>query len=167
MGYHEQSCTLIISAKHPEKANLSDIIIDLKKYTSSKIIAAIETENERRKEWMLDKFRFAASKNKRNANYQFWIHNHAAALISYKFQTQSRGLGVKKISSGGPNIILPEKNHAKGQPGVFATKCQHAGHDSIHENPVKEGWVALPEHYCYSSAIDYSDKKGMIDITFL
>ena len=36
-----------------------------------------------------------------------------------------------------------------------------------YRNPVKEGWVALPEHYCYSSAVDYSDKKGMIPIAFL
>jgi hypothetical protein len=79
---------------------------------------------------MLDKFRFAASKNKRNTNHQFWIQdNHAEELISYKFQTQKL--------------------------------------DFIHENPVKEGWVAFPEHYCYTSAVDYSDNKGMIAIAFL
>ena len=87
-------------------------------------------QNESRKEWMLDKFKFAASKNCRNTNYQFWIQdNHAEELITSKFQLQKL--------------------------------------DYIHSNPVKEGWVFLPEDYCYSSAIDYSGGKGIIKISFL
>ena len=39
--------------------------------------------------------------------------------------------------------------------------------DYIHQNPVKAGYVAEPEHYLYSSAIDYADGKGMIDILFI
>jgi hypothetical protein len=31
---------------------------------------------------------------------------------------------------------------------------------------LSEGWVNEPEHYCYSSAIDYSGGKGLIDIIF-
>jgi REP-associated tyrosine transposase len=34
----------------------------------------------------------------------------------------------------------------------------------IHMNPVKAGWVRIPEHYIYCSAIDYSGRKGLIDI---
>ena len=64
---------LIISAKQPQIINLSDIIRDLKKFTASNIIAEIQRQNESRKVWMLDKFKFAASKNCRNTNYQFWI----------------------------------------------------------------------------------------------
>ncbi|WP_149348578.1 hypothetical protein [Pedobacter sp. BS3] len=37
----------------------------------------------------------------------------------------------------------------------------------IHANPVKEGLVYAPEHYCYSSAIDHAGSKGKIDIEFL
>ena len=37
----------------------------------------------------MDKLRFAASKNSRNATYQFWQHNnHAEELISNKYQEQ-------------------------------------------------------------------------------
>jgi len=39
--------------------------------------------------------------------------------------------------------------------------------DYIHQNPVEAGYVAEPEHYLYSSAIDYADGKGMIDILFI
>ena len=34
----------------------------------------------------------------------------------------------------------------------------------IHENPVKEGFADSAENYPYSSAVDYSEKKGLIKI---
>jgi hypothetical protein len=39
--------------------------------------------------------------------------------------------------------------------------------DYIHRNPVEAGWVTEPEHYLYSSAVDYAGGKGMIDICFI
>lgn len=37
----------------------------------------------------------------------------------------------------------------------------------IHMNPVEAGTVHEPEHYMYSSAIDYAGKKGLIDVLLL
>jgi len=37
----------------------------------------------------------------------------------------------------------------------------------IHHNPVKAGFVSEPHHWKYSSAIDYSGGKGLIDINFI
>lgn len=37
----------------------------------------------------------------------------------------------------------------------------------IHQNPVRAGLVAAPEHYLYSSAANYAGQKGLIDIDFL
>ena len=34
----------------------------------------------------------------------------------------------------------------------------------IHENPVKRGYVDLPEHWRYSSARDYIGTKGLLDV---
>jgi len=34
----------------------------------------------------------------------------------------------------------------------------------IHQNPVKAGFVSKPEHYMYSSAVNYSGFKGIIDV---
>jgi len=34
----------------------------------------------------------------------------------------------------------------------------------IHQNPVRAGWVNEPQHYKYSSAIDYTGEKGLIDV---
>ncbi len=36
----------------------------------------------------------------------------------------------------------------------------------IHTNPVEAGFVAEAHHWKYSSAIDYSGGKGMIEIDF-
>jgi putative transposase len=39
--------------------------------------------------------------------------------------------------------------------------------DYIHNNPVEAGFVAEPQHWKYSSAIDYCGGKGLVDILFL
>ncbi len=36
--------------------------------------------------------------------------------------------------------------------------------DYIHNNPVKAGFVKTPEDWIWSSAIDYMDQKGLLDI---
>jgi REP element-mobilizing transposase RayT len=36
--------------------------------------------------------------------------------------------------------------------------------DYIHNNPVKAGFVDKPEHYPYSSAIDFAGGKGLVNI---
>ena len=61
---------LIISSPNN---NLSGIIRDFKKFTSAKILKAIEENNmESRKNWMLWIFKKAGENNERNNNYQFW-----------------------------------------------------------------------------------------------
>ncbi len=39
--------------------------------------------------------------------------------------------------------------------------------DYIHNNPVKAGWVEKPEDYLYSSARNYMDLEGLIEIDFV
>jgi putative transposase len=36
--------------------------------------------------------------------------------------------------------------------------------DYIHSNPVEAGFVAEPEHWKYSSAMDYAGGKGPLEI---
>ena len=38
--------------------------------------------------------------------------------------------------------------------------------DYIHFNPVEAGFVTEPHHWKYSSAIDYSDGKGLLEIDY-
>jgi hypothetical protein len=39
--------------------------------------------------------------------------------------------------------------------------------DYIHYNPVASGFVLEPEHWKYSSAIDYSGGKGLLEMDFI
>jgi len=47
-------------------------------------------------------------------------------------------------------------------PGVIDQKVFY-----IHENPVKAGFVTETHYWKYSSAIDYSGGKGLLDIEFI
>ena len=115
-------------ARAKEGHVLQDIIRDLKKYTSKQLITAIEENNqESRKEWMLNAFQFAASKNSNNKNYQFWRQDN------------------KPIEVWSNNVIDQKL-------------------DYIHENPVEAGFVDHPEDYIYSSARNYAELKGLLEI---
>ena len=39
--------------------------------------------------------------------------------------------------------------------------------DYLHNNPVESGEVAEPQHYLYSSAIDYAGGKGLLEVKLL
>ncbi|MBV8390965.1 MAG: transposase [Mucilaginibacter sp.] len=73
---------LIASAN--EGYNLSDILRDLKKFTSKKLISEIENNiQESRKRWMLWIFRSNGERNSNNEKYQFWQQdNHPVCLDS-------------------------------------------------------------------------------------
>ena len=77
---------LIVSAKHN---NLSAVIRDFKRHTATHILKAIRETPESRKDWMLKRFEFAAMKNKRSSEHQFWQYgNHAIVLESPDFTCQ-------------------------------------------------------------------------------
>jgi REP element-mobilizing transposase RayT len=48
-----------------QEARLSDTIREFKSFTAKKILEAINTESESRKEWMLNLFAFSAKQHKR------------------------------------------------------------------------------------------------------
>ncbi|HEX8019918.1 hypothetical protein [Mucilaginibacter sp.] len=47
---------------------------------------------------------------------------------------------------------------------LFNHKILHQKLDYIHNNPVETGFVEKPEDYLYSSARDYYDLPGLLDI---
>ena len=53
------------------------------------------------------------------------------------------------------------ENHAEI---LFSNKFIEQKLDYIHNNPVRAGIVFKPDEYRYSSAIDYADGKGLLDI---
>ena len=106
---------------------MSGVVGDFKKFTSKKIIKTIQTENESRRDWMLNLFSFEATKHERNKDFQFWIQdNHPIEVYSNKFIKQ---------------------------------KVEY-----IHNNPVRAGLVEKAEDYLYSSARNYLDMDGLLDV---
>jgi putative transposase len=47
---------------------------------------------------------------------------------------------------------------------IFSEAMMKEKLEYIHANPVKRGYVDLPEHWCYSSARNYTGLAGLIDI---
>ena len=56
-----------------EEGKLSDLIRDFKKFTAKSILEKIQNSPESRKEWMLERFKFAAQTHSRNKDYQFYF----------------------------------------------------------------------------------------------
>jgi putative transposase len=99
---------LIASCNLPTQT-LSDILRDFKKYTSKKIIEAIQTIPESRSEWMLHRFAWAGEHNSNNKNYQFWQQdNHPEELYSADFTQQKlRYIHENPVKAG----IVDEPQH--------------------------------------------------------
>ena len=118
---------LIISS---ENSQLSDIMRDLKRHTSKKLLSSIQLNlQESRKEWMLWMFARAGKKNPNNDSYQFWQQNNHPIELS-------------------TNEMIDQRL------------------EYLHMNRVESGFVSEPHHYLYSSAADYSGKKGLVPIIF-
>lgn len=68
---------------------LSDTIRDFKSFTSKELLKLIKEPAESRREWILNIFKDAASRHKRNSEFQLWTHeNHAEHIYSNQFISQ-------------------------------------------------------------------------------
>lgn len=78
---------LIIGTKQEK---LSNIVRDLKAFTSRQIRKQIENNNrESRREWIMWMFKRAGLRNERNTDWQFWQqHNHPIELNNYEIALQ-------------------------------------------------------------------------------
>lgn len=124
---------------------LEEIMRDMKKFTSVKIIAAIKSEPESRREClpagqagMLDIFKEAGASNSNNTLYQLWQQdNHP-------------------IECDTSEILQQKMEYLPGR---------QAG---VHENPVRAGFVEKAEDWIYSSAGDYyANRKGLIELSYV
>lgn len=77
-------------ARATEGHRLSDIVRDLKKFTSRQLVKAIEENGqESRREWLLSMFRNAGAHNPSNTTYQFWRQdNHPIECFTAKVLQQ-------------------------------------------------------------------------------
>lgn len=122
---------MIISAE--VGGNLSDIMRDFKKHTSTNIVDQIKTGIESRKEWMLPLFAKAAEGKKRIKNYKFWQDgNHPIALSSPKFFEQKLNYihqnPVKaRIVNEAKDYVFSSASNYAGLGGVMEVKLLETG----------------------------------------
>jgi putative transposase len=91
-GYCLMPSHLHLIAKAEGKYSLSDILRDLKKFTSKALVKQIEEESESRREWMLAHFSKAGEHLKRIKDYKFWQDgNQAKEIYSNQFLYEKLG----------------------------------------------------------------------------
>lgn len=110
---------------------LSDIVRDLKAFTSRHIRKILEAHGqESRKGWMLWMMYRAGQRNSNNYDFQFWQQDN------HPIELDTREKLFQRLYY-------------------------------LHNNPVKAGFVEEPEHWRWSSAIDYAGGKGLIDVILI
>ncbi|CAN5850727.1 hypothetical protein BH24BAC1_BH24BAC1_23640 [soil metagenome] len=78
---------LLVTAK--ERAAVAAIIRDFKKFTYRSILHLIQAEPESRREWLMQRFRYAGKHLQRVTNYKFWQDGyHPIELTSNAMQQQ-------------------------------------------------------------------------------
>lgn len=80
----------LIASASAKSSGLSDIIRDLKKHTSKKLLSWIlNSRKESRREWLEIVFKYHAKYNTNNAKYQVWLQNNQPKVcIHPRFTTQ-------------------------------------------------------------------------------
>jgi len=73
-----------------ENTNLGDFLRDFKKFTSKRILNAIEANlEESRQKWILDRFSFAGNNDRKIKNNRFWQEdNHVETIYTSDFYQQ-------------------------------------------------------------------------------
>lgn len=116
-------------ARAQDGAGLAVVEKEFKRYTTTKILEAIDIEPDLRRSWMLQRFENCSLSLKKIEKFQLWQSCTNPSYIDFKqvYKLQERVL-------------------------------------YIHENPIRDGIVSSPEHYTYSSAIDYTGKPGLVKV---
>ncbi|MDX2305527.1 MAG: transposase [Microscillaceae bacterium] len=71
---------------------------------------------------------------------------------------------AKKNARNTHHQFWQQDNHAEE---LFSNQFMEQKLDYIHQNPVKEGLVALAEQYLYSSARDYTGEQGLVKVSMI
>jgi len=117
--------------------HLSETLRDFKKYTTKTIISAITEGNESRKDWLLNRFGFNAQQ-----------HN------------LSRNIGSRNEHYQ----LWTHENHAVI---LYSNDFIQQKLEYLHNNPVRARIVEKPEDYIYSSARNYADSEGLLEVAFI
>ena len=121
--------------------HLIDILRDFKTYTSKKIIEQIEEEPESRREC------FAFGKPMATEGMLEYFSN-----------------ACKHLKSGQKYKVWQDGNHNEE---IFTNKFLYEKLEYIHNNPVKDLIVENAWEYLFSSARNYADMNGLLEVKVL
>ena len=104
---------------------VSDFIRDCKKFTSTRILDAIENSGvESRRDWMLHQFKYYASLHTRNEKYQLWEQdNHPIELESPAFTQQK--IDYIHQNPGAAGLVYRAEDY------IYSSASNYAGLDQI------------------------------------
>ena len=102
----------------------------------------------------------------------FKKHTSKEIINQLKVGTDSRKEWILNLFREKAQTIKRNKDYKVWQDGnhpvqLYTNEMLQERLDYIHQNPVKQFIVAEPEHYIYSSAIDYAGQKGLLDIIMI
>lgn len=114
----------------------------------------------------------AGNSNLSDVVRDFKTHTSKAILESIESEPESRRNWLQYMFRFYANRTMANKefkvwtgnNHPEE---IYTEPFLRSKLNYIHENPVRAGLVLEPSHYLYSSAADYCNKKGLIDIDLL
>jgi putative transposase len=81
---------LHLIVKSNESFKLEDTIRDFKKYTSKELINIIKENPESRREWLLNKFSYAAGRINKGVNYKLWQDGYHPVELSTNEMKEQR-----------------------------------------------------------------------------
>ncbi len=105
--------------------NLADIIRNFKKFTSKKMVAAIQESPESRREWMLHRFAYAGKYRSNVENFKFWQDgNQAKEGFSAEFLQQKLAYLHEnpvraQIVEAPEHYLYSSARDYAGQPGLL------------------------------------------------
>jgi putative transposase len=123
-GYCLMPSHLHMIASAEGKYSLSDILRDLKKFTSKSIVKQIQEEGESRREWMLKHFAKAGEHLRSIKDYKFWQDgNQAKEIYSNQFLYEK----LNYIH----NNPVEEMIVARAEDYMFSSARNYASMDSV------------------------------------
>jgi putative transposase len=123
-GYCLMPSHLHMIVKAEGNNTLSEILRDLKKFTSKALVKQIEEETESRREWMLGRFSKAGAHLKRIKNYKFWQDGNQAKEIN------SNQFLYEKLDYIHNNPV-EEMIVARAEDYMFSSARNYASMDSV------------------------------------
>ncbi len=116
----------LVAQCHPP-GNMSEFLRDFKKFTSKKFIETMDSINDSRREWLLDKFSFEAKRTRRAEKYKIWKDdNHPINLTDIDILEKINYVHDNPVKAGlvddSEDYVYSSAKDYCGKRGLIAVK---------------------------------------------